>query len=1315
MPISDQELIFKELIQTYWDTFANNTKSIIQRAYPTIFISYAWPSQRYDSYEAEKDIQLWLLELYERLTDLGAKVLFDIKTMTLGTNIDQFMRDGVESCDIILVIGTKTYRARSEENTNVKREVEHIQKKVKQCDTGCVIPVLYHGEFHNALPHLGQILGVDCSNEFLYQENLPSLIESIFKLDKNQPYSTLKQNYITQLQHIKTHGLSEEAVANFAQNRAQKARNALDMQRSAVALMLERNAKEHPDYIAHPIGMELPSVKLLSTLKGKYSSHTHVEALFGNSMPLEGQYINVQMLYKVLKREKEASSSATSDTKFNEKEFQDTRVTTSLETIFSKKEPLEIDHLFTPAQQLLTDKQKSNEARPELPPKFILLQGRAGIGKTTFVNFITREWSLGRLWQEYGWVFSLRFRDLRNRVFQQASEQNETWRLEDWIYAIHFSAQIEKATFLSLWTWIIEPDLKNKKVLFILDGYDEMPNHHPCEQALSNLLNSDIPKILTSRPYGLSTLPKDRRELEIVGFIDENVDKYVNLYFSQNQNKAKSIITGLKTSPLLWGNAHIPVTLNILCGVLEIEYDPAATLTKLNTMSGLYEALEMSLLERAYCNTPGKEKENSEQLKLLDKSGKKALLCEYYKIIRQCLGKIAFESFSKHELILTPEAVNAGLNAMGIPVTERSAKIKELLELGLLKKVIDEVTSADTNYEFLHLTFQEYYSSHYLLWQVEDSSSNLLEIFSKIKLDPRYQIVLWFIAGHIQDKEKFNYFMRAIAAPQGGDMLGNMQLSLIVRCTEENWLLAQQTGWTRAITQILQHRINGLWKRYKHDIQWNPSPTWLYMLKISRRYEKQTDNLDLFFDTFAKAKSFETHKQLLQFIQHVMLATPIILDALAKFLSDKDYFIRQEAIEIVREFGAAAATKAILSALDKLQLDDNKSISEKAIVLTSQLDPGNKGNLSKNKSYKPYTNPTHLPSLAPKLLTPPKPMLQDNSVKNEQHTPLTTPFDSTYTTLDSDLLMKKILYTNDKHAIAELKQRGAAAVTPELLSIFIQNLSNASHAQDGAYTTVNIIKELGAAVATPDFLKELIKLLKDEEYSVYTKAAEVIGVLGPAAVKPNFIEAIINLLNDTKYSARIISEGIISEGIISRLGDQMAIPSVMIALCKHLNSSAITHLSNLTNLYLCNKENKIFPDTPLFTEFASSIILGAYLAGNISFNIGYNSSDPSYYLHGFADKTSFNILITHEQAQWFIYWTPKIIHSLENGSTEKYIEIKKNSMKKNSQATVAWFDQLQNNRPSSSDKDKESYGFPSDAVLTEMNNRMSDNKGCVMM
>ncbi len=120
------------------------------------------------------------------------------------------------------------------------------------------------------------------------------------------------------------------------------------------------------------------------------------------------------------------------------------------------------------------------------------------------------------------------------------------------------------------------PALSNRereKVLWLLDGYDEIPESLP--QNLVNLRNELLDKahhILTSRPYG-NNLP-DHVKMEITGFTDENITKYVDQFFDQIKDefddapsKGQKLQSFLKSNLSIWGVAHIPINLELMCSL----------------------------------------------------------------------------------------------------------------------------------------------------------------------------------------------------------------------------------------------------------------------------------------------------------------------------------------------------------------------------------------------------------------------------------------------------------------------------------------------------------------------------------------------------------------------------------------------------------------------------------------------------------------------------------------------------------------------------------------------------------------------------
>jgi len=110
----------------------------------------------------------------------------------------------------------------------------------------------------------------------------------------------------------------------------------------------------------------------------------------------------------------------------------------------------------------------------------------------------------------------------------------------------------------------------HKNILWILDGYDEIVQNVPShlEYLFEQLLKTPH-HILTSRPY-LNTLSYDVK-MEITGFTDDNIKKYVQQFFDQMKDEldvsinSQKLLNFLKSNPSISGVAHIPVNLELIC------------------------------------------------------------------------------------------------------------------------------------------------------------------------------------------------------------------------------------------------------------------------------------------------------------------------------------------------------------------------------------------------------------------------------------------------------------------------------------------------------------------------------------------------------------------------------------------------------------------------------------------------------------------------------------------------------------------------------------------------------------------------------
>jgi hypothetical protein len=256
------------------------------------------------------------------------------------------------------------------------------------------------------------------------------------------------------------------------------------------------------------------------------------------SFPIEQSYINLAIVKVKDQHEKEKQLRETQPSN---------AILSSFENIYGMKTAIEIKDIFQSCKNL---------------EKQVLVFGRAGIGKSTFCRYIAYQWARGSYWSQYELLALIPLR----RLTANRYPSDKTYTLID---------LIKKEVFPYDLTEKEETLLKNqfdaKKTLWILDGYDELVQNVPphLECLLEQLLKTPH-HILTSRPY-LNTLSYDV-QMEITGFTDENIEKYAQQFFDQMKDelddasiKSKSLLKFLESDRSIWGVAHIPVNLELIC------------------------------------------------------------------------------------------------------------------------------------------------------------------------------------------------------------------------------------------------------------------------------------------------------------------------------------------------------------------------------------------------------------------------------------------------------------------------------------------------------------------------------------------------------------------------------------------------------------------------------------------------------------------------------------------------------------------------------------------------------------------------------
>jgi len=194
-----QQRLHRDVTHEFLETLKNLAKGIHQyneneEGYVRqAFISYAWPPKG----EARTNLQTRLLNLVDDINRAGIEVLLDLNKLKLGVAIDQFMKNGIETSDAILLIGAPDLfnRLKPGEKNNAMTEFCHIKDKVKSALTAGkknpLIPILKVGSVETSYPLELVSLGAeihDFTNENDYFLNIPKLaakVVTLRNLEKN--------------------------------------------------------------------------------------------------------------------------------------------------------------------------------------------------------------------------------------------------------------------------------------------------------------------------------------------------------------------------------------------------------------------------------------------------------------------------------------------------------------------------------------------------------------------------------------------------------------------------------------------------------------------------------------------------------------------------------------------------------------------------------------------------------------------------------------------------------------------------------------------------------------------------------------------------------------------------------------------------------------------------------------------------------------------------------------------------------------------------------------------------------------------------
>ena len=302
----------------------------------------------------------------------------------------------------------------------------------------------------------------------------------------------------------------------------------------------------------------------------------------------------------------------------------------------------------------------------------VLVEGVPGSGKTTLVKRMCRDWANGSFTQDSKAVVQVVLRSL---------PKQDKLTIEDMV----LTSVANESVAVDIAQYVDRYD--GDGVVFILDGFDELPEEMRQSSIVRDILEGRLaPKasfLITSRPISAQSLyPLVDRRIEVTGFGEEEVEKYVTDYFATSDAAVrKELISTLRSRSTIRNLCFVPLLLRMVCFMASF----GKALPR--TMHELFEDLVILTVNRNLEKANRKERANSlEDVKRLCPSFMK-------------LAQLALEGL-KHDTLVFSD--------VPFEVDEALSGLMNCIEAQ------NRFGGTTRTWHFLHLTLQEYFAAYAL-------------------------------------------------------------------------------------------------------------------------------------------------------------------------------------------------------------------------------------------------------------------------------------------------------------------------------------------------------------------------------------------------------------------------------------------------------------------------------------------------------------------------------------------------------------------------------------------------------------------------
>ena len=373
-------------------------------------------------------------------------------------------------------------------------------------------------------------------------------------------------------------------------------------------------------------------------------------------------------------------------------------ITGKFDDILHVKTPIELENIFSGVQKTKR--------------KVVLMEGAPGCGKSTLANHISQQWGEDELFTEFKIVVLVRLRD---PIVQKARSVADLMPLSEDITIAQKAEESMRIT-------------KYQDVLFIIDGWDELPKNLRENSIFRKLIQEDQAKengldnsavIVTSRPVASGDLQRIvSSRVEILGFKPDQLNKYFHECLGGDSMAVKTLLEQIEENPEVAGTCRLPLNASILVHLFKNNNEKNLP----TSLYGVYSKLVCTCISRHLIERT--QYYENVSLETLDQLLDIDIIMEPF----QFLCKLAYRGVMDNMITFS-----------SLPDDTKTLSILNGVESFIRRD--HKVKS----YNFIHLSIQEMLGAFYMMkWlSPEEQVAQFNELFHK----PRFNAVFQFYSA----------------------------------------------------------------------------------------------------------------------------------------------------------------------------------------------------------------------------------------------------------------------------------------------------------------------------------------------------------------------------------------------------------------------------------------------------------------------------------------------------------------------------------------------------------------------------------------